>query len=329
MTATLLLLFQGTFLAAAGGPLLRRAGWPQRAPRLGIAVWLTLSGVAVASVLFGGLTMTLPSVPLTTDVATFVHLCVDEIRAQYSTPAGAATAVAGAGIMIGVAGRLTLCSFRVARWRAAERARHAVALRLIGRREPALGAAVIDHDVPQAYCLPGRGRQIVLTTAALASLSRPQLAAVVAHERAHLRSRHDLLIAAALVLKQAFPWVPAFAHAHDQVCFLVELAADDAALRTHDRLTLAEGILRVAAGRPSAPALGAGSSSGARVRRLLVPRQRLGAARGLLVAAAVAGPLMTMAWLAAAPASAAVHVVTCPLPSAAVAGQEPGVFQSP
>ncbi|SEF18901.1 M56 family metallopeptidase [Jiangella alba] len=318
MTATLLLLVQGTFLAAAGGPLLRRATWPQRAPRLGVAVWLTLSGVALTSVFFAGLTLTLPRVPLTSDLATFVHLCLDEIRAQYSTPAGASSAVVGAAIMFGVAGRLVLCSARVARWRAAERARHAAALRLVGRREAVLGAAVVDHDVPLAYCLPGRGRQIVLTTAALERLSRPQLAAVLAHERAHLRSRHDLLIAAALVLKHAFPWVPAFAHAHEHVCCLVEMAADDAALRTHDRLTLAEGILRVAAGRPAAPALGAGSSSGARVRRLIAPRQRLGAARGLLVAAAVAGPLLTMAWLAAAPASAAAHVVTCPLPAATV-----------
>lgn len=316
MAATLLLLFQGMFLATIGGPLLRRATWPQRAPRLGIAVWLALSGVVITSVIFGGLTMTLPSVPLTSNLAEFVHLCMNQIRVQYSTPAGAATAAIGAAIMIGAAGRLVLCSYRVARLRATERARHTLALRLLSRREPTLGAAIIDHDVPQAYCLPGRTRQIVLTTAALESLTRAQLAAVLDHERAHLRSRHDLLIAAALVLRDAFPWVPAFAHAHDQVCCLVEMAADDAALRTHDRLTLAEGILRVAAGRPLAPALGAGSSSGARIRRLLAPHQRLGTARGMLVTAAVIGPLVTMAWLAAAPASAAAHVVTCPLPSA-------------
>jgi Zn-dependent protease with chaperone function len=45
------------------------------------------------------------------------------------------------------------------------------------------------------YCVPGRLPTIVVTTGALAVLEPEQLAAVLAHERAHLAGRHHLLLA--------------------------------------------------------------------------------------------------------------------------------------
>lgn len=87
-------------------------------------------------------------------------------------------------------------------------------------------AAVIDHAVPAAYCLPGRGRRIVLTSAALTALSDDELNAVLAHERAHLSGRHHLVVAFADGLSRAFPNVPLFRRAQEQVGRLVEMLAE-------------------------------------------------------------------------------------------------------
>ncbi|TDD13757.1 hypothetical protein E1294_39770 [Nonomuraea diastatica] len=40
------------------------------------------------------------------------------------------------------------------------------------------------------YCVPGRHSQMVITTGAMRSLGPEQVAAVLAHEQAHLRGRH-------------------------------------------------------------------------------------------------------------------------------------------
>ena len=53
------------------------------------------------------------------------------------------------------------------------RARHLAGLRLAARRDPALDALVLDHPAAAAYCLSGRARTVVLTSAALAVLGRP------------------------------------------------------------------------------------------------------------------------------------------------------------
>lgn len=317
MRTALLLLLYATALATVGGWLLRRARWVLRAPRLGILAWQALTGSIVASTLLAGLALTVPSMPVASNLAEFVHACVTLIQAQYATPAGAATAGAGLLIATTVTGRLIFCGYRTARAATAERRRHRQALALIGTADHDLGATVLAHDVPEVYCVPGRHRRIVLTTAALDSLRPDQLAAVLAHERAHLHARHDVVIAAASAMAEAFPRVPAFTLAHHETRKLVELAADDTATGRHDRVSLAEGILTVAAGPPPAATLGAGGTASAvRVYRLLTPRHRLGALRSALVSIALVGLLAIPAWLAVSPAVSATDAVACPLPPA-------------
>jgi hypothetical protein len=61
------------------------------------------------------------------------------------------------------------------------------ALTLIARPHLHYDALVVDHGAAAAYCLPGRVRQVVLTSAALSALDHNQLLGVLAHEQAHLR----------------------------------------------------------------------------------------------------------------------------------------------
>ena len=56
---------------------------------------------------------------------------------------------------------------------------------------------------------------------------------MLAHERAHMRARHDLVLEAFTVLQQAFPAVVTSRQALEEVRLLVEVLADGAAARRH------------------------------------------------------------------------------------------------
>lgn len=256
--------------------------------------------------------------------------CAVRCAPGYATPGGATVAVAGGGLAVIVAVRLLACLVATLRRTSRQRRRQLDAVAVLGRTDPALDAVaafgrpdlaldavLVDHPAPVAYCLPGRGRRVVLSTAALAVLDDAQLAAVLAHERTHLRHRHDLMIAAATAYARAFPYVPAFHRARDQVVRLVELAADDAA--GPDRLAVAGAILSLAHRPAPVPALAAAATAaGQRVRRLLAPHRPLPRLQALLGTVAIVAVAVLPAVVATEPgvAAAVSCVRTCPAPSA-------------
>lgn len=148
----------------------------------------------------------------------------------------------------------------------------------------------------------------MLTTAAVGVLDDASLVAVLAHERAHQRGRHHLLVSLAGSLAAAFPRIRAFRQGHEQVARLVELLADDAAAAASPRLKVAEALLALSAPAPApaaAAALGAGgSAAAARIRRLIAAPAPLGRSRttaGMLTVAALAAfPVLVLAGPAAA-----------------------------
>src|SRR5439155_955967 len=75
------------------------------------------------------------------------------------------------------------------------RRRHRVLLSLLAHGDPKVpGALVVDSPAAAAYCVPGLRSRIVISAGALALLDAAELAAVLAHERAHVRARHDLVL---------------------------------------------------------------------------------------------------------------------------------------
>jgi Zn-dependent protease with chaperone function len=136
-----------------------------------------------------------------------------------------------------------------------------------------------------------------VTTGALGRLSEAELAAVLAHERAHAAGRHHRLSDAVRLLQRAFPRVPVFASAVGQVTRLVEMCADDAAARQHSRLTLARALVAMAAPGPGAAVLhAAGGDAVERLRRLLDPPPPLPrATRALVLTAWVLVPAIPLA----------------------------------
>ncbi|HSO15166.1 MAG TPA: M56 family metallopeptidase [Arthrobacter sp.] len=113
---------------------------------------------------------------------------------------------------------------------------------------------VINVDSPVAYCLPGGARSVtVLSDGLMAALEPAELRAVLNHENAHLDQRHHLLLWAFAAWRQALPWLPTTRLAQEAVSSLIEMLADDVALKTESKATLIKAIAIVASGSPGAP----------------------------------------------------------------------------
>lgn len=315
MTAFTGLLVFATVLAVLAPPVLRRSVWLERTPRLGIAVWQTLSFAVVSAAVLAGVGLALPAIPWTTDLAELLRVCVMALREQYSTPAGAVASATGAAFASAVLGRSSYTLIAGLHHSRRESRRQLEALSLVADRHQSNGALILTHSSAAAYCLPGRHRQIVLTSAAVEALDCSQLEAVLAHERSHLCERHHLVISAADALVRAFPWVRLFRVARGELGRLVEMQADDDAVASSDRLTVASALVRLAEkGATPAVALAAGGPAALeRIQRLLRPAGRL-SARGRVVAAAAVGALLVVPLLlASGPAASAVSMPPCPV----------------
>jgi Zn-dependent protease with chaperone function len=161
-------------------------------------------------------------------------------------------------------------------------------LTLLAHGDPKVpGALVVDHPSAAAYCLPGLRSRIVVSVGTLELLGRRELAAVLAHERAHLRERHDLVLLPFTALRRAFPHSATCTDAYSSVALLVEMLADDRALRGRPARELVSALVRFGtAGTCPAPAgaLAAGEGEvAARVTRLLKPVRPLPAVAVLAI----------------------------------------------
>ncbi|WP_338037821.1 M56 family metallopeptidase [Nocardiopsis halotolerans] len=214
-----------------------------------------------------------------------------------------------AGWGIGVSALLVLASAVRLLWTGVRRGRAGASWRRSHHRSLLSGAQrrllhgrpvwLVDSTERGAYCVPGAQGGVVITRGALEALSGSQARAVLAHEGAHLRGRHHVLVGWARLLNAAFPWVPLFRAAASEVPVLVEWAADDSAVREVGTrpLVYALGALAGADQVRSRQTLSIGGACPVdRVRRQVAPPEgcRLwrGWVRTALVTALVAAPLV-------------------------------------
>jgi Zn-dependent protease with chaperone function len=313
----LVIVATSALVLGAGTPLvLRRLRGLERWPTLSAWLWLATSLGALAAVALAGLLLLLPTGRLGTSAAELLRTCVMLLRAALSTPhhSGTETA-AGLLALAAVAGGLLLggCIIGLRASRATRH--HRELLALAGRPAQGLpGVTMLEHRRPFAYCLPGRPGPVVVTSAALDRLQAGQLAAVLAHERAHQAGRHHRLMLLAQVLRVGFPWLPAARLAHHAVARLVELAADDAAARAQGRRQVAAALAALGDTQVPMAALGAtGVSAGERVRRLVAPQQH-GGGLTLLTGLLVLGlPIAAVVVAVVLPLARVAGVLVCPL----------------
>jgi len=315
---TPLLVVAGSALVlGAGTPLaLRRLRGLERWPMLTAWLWLASSVGALAAVALAGLLLLIPTDRLGTSVAELLRTCVMALRAALSSPqGGSAETVAGLLLLAAVASGLVIGgSVAGSRaWRAT--GRHQELLALAGRPATSLaGVTLLEHRRPFAYCLPGRLGPVVLSSATLHRLKADQLAAVLAHERAHQVGRHHQLGLLAQALRIGFPWLPAARLAGQAVARLVELAADAAAARAHGHRQVAAALAALGDAPVPEAALGAAVVSATeRVSRLLTPRQHGGALTLLAGILLLALPIAAQLVVVALPLARVAGLPICPL----------------
>ncbi len=240
----------GVLAVLFAGPvpaLLSRVDRLHRTPLVAMLLWQSLAAAAVLAALGAGLSLASR------------HALED----QYGPVPIVVAGVAGLVTLV-VLVRLLLSGHRVGTNLRKLRRRHRDHVDLLARIDEGRGYRVIDHEVPVAYCLPGVGAsRIVLSAGATAQLDDAQLSAVLAHERAHLRARHDLVVEAFTVLHAAFPRFVSSQAALRQVQLLAEILADRAAVAVAGERALYAALLTMSSGRAPQGALGALGGHGA------------------------------------------------------------------
>jgi Zn-dependent protease with chaperone function len=265
--------------------LLARAAWPMRAPRAAVVLWQAIALAAVLSAFSGGIAIASrllvpgpdgrPTATITSGIAALGW----PLWSLY-------VAVFALTLLIGA--RLAIAVLQVAIATRRRRAHHRMLVDLLSTTR-GKDLRILDVPQPLAYCLPGVRSRVVLSEGALDALGDSEISAILSHERAHLRARHDLVLEMFTAVHAAFPRFVRSASALDAVRLLVELLADDAALRATGPTPLARALVACAAGRTPSVALAAGGPSiVVRVRRLSGRgNSRLVAAAAYLAAAAV------------------------------------------
>ena len=315
MTVAVLLLVYAGCVGTLGDRVLARARWTARAPLLGIITYLAAEWSVLAALGLAGLTLAVHATALGGGLSQLIGACVRRLRALYATPGGATVAELGLILAGTVVARTVLTA--VAHLRAAGRQalRHAQTARLAGHLEPALGAVVVEHPQPAAYCVAGRCPTVVVTTGAMEALDSGQLDAVLAHERAHLADHHHALTAAARIGRQVLPFLPLLRDAEAEVARLAELHADDVAIGDADSEALATALVVLATPTQAvaAPALAAAATEAVqRIHRLLGPTEPLGRLHRHLLRAAAAALALAPLLLALTPAVVALALGRIP-----------------
>jgi Zn-dependent protease with chaperone function len=278
--------------------MLARASWPMRAPRAAIVLWQSIAlaavlsafsaGIAIASRLFVPGPDGRPTATITSEIDAL------------GWPLWVAYVIVFAVTLV-IGGRLTFAVLQVAIATRRRRAHHRMVVDLVGKSQ-GNHLRILDVAQPLAYCLPGVRSRVVVSEGALNALGDNEMAAILSHERAHLRARHDLVLEMFTAVHAAFPRFVRSGNALDAVRLLIEMLADDAAVRTAGPTPLARALVACASGRTPSGALAAGGPTTVlRLRRLGGrPNSRAVAATAYLAAAAVlALPTLALAvpWL--------------------------------
>jgi Zn-dependent protease with chaperone function len=307
VTVAAVLIGYAACVGTLGCRLLGRARWTARAPLLAIVTYLAAGWSVVAALGLAGVTLAVHATALGGGLSHLIGACVLRLRETYGTPGGATVAGLGLTLAGAVAARTVLTAMTHLRAAAQQALLHAETARLVGRSEPSLGAVLVEHSEPVAYCVAGRHPTVILSTGALQALQPAQLSAVLAHERAHLAGRHHRLLALARIGRLVLPFLPLMRDADAQVARLVEMHADDAAVRASDPRSLATALVVLATGTSPTPVLAASATDSVqRIHRLLRPAEPLGRARRQLLRATAASLALAPVLLALAPALLAV-----------------------
>lgn len=217
------------------GAALSRRRWTRVHPRLAVTLWHLLAFTTVVSLFalllsLGFQAMGLgvgPAIGTLADGHAVAELGVVELTAL----------LAALVVAAGAAGLHVTSTLH----RARARSRHRALLSVVGD-DGHRGLTVVDHSAVVVYALPGRRPRIIATSGALDQLDDDEQQAVIAHERGHLAGRHGLALLPFFILRRAFPRWRIAAAVEAEVELLLEMCADNYAVRRGHRAALVRAI---------------------------------------------------------------------------------------
>ncbi len=266
--AVLVLVCAGCLIASPYVFGSRIIGWG--GPRATIAMGLgALLGVASSLVVLLLAVVDPPDLPAS-DIPTVIGRCIDAAGQFFAHPVGhwpriiAVLALLALGARLAYAAAATLLDARRTR---ADLAR-------IGT--PREGFTVVESPEPMAFTVGLHRRIVVVSSGMLLELTGEERAAVLAHEHAHVRGWHTVLLVVARIVVRAFGFFPPARIATRFLVLGLETAADDAAVgEIGDPVAVARALLRLAEGSghgaPTSALGGIESDVVTRVRRLTHP----------------------------------------------------------
>lgn len=236
--------------AVIGGMVLpARLDWLRRqgvsATALIVCWLLSIVGVLFAAVV-GVVLLLLPDHGIPTTLLVTVENCLSALR--HGMPPRLEELSGLVGLVVALFGVLRFCiaGRRLASRRAKANHDRLELLRPVAHAEPGSPPVLwLAHDRPLAFALPGRPGYVVATEGLNRHLTPEQVGAVFAHEEAHLRGRHDQVLAFVDVVAIAMPAVPLFRSAPESLRQLVEFAADSAAVRRYGAATVRAALAKV------------------------------------------------------------------------------------
>ena len=232
MTVAVALLLGSLIVATCGHrPMLflLRSNWD---PRIGIVLWLVVLASVFVTSITGVVLLGLPGHGGLAAALEYLHDCWATLHHGALPELEVAAAFMGAISLFAVAGRLAWVGVQQTRIRHARRERHRF-LVTVAAADDADGTNVVwlDHPNPMAFSVAGRPGFVAVSRGTRDLLRPSSLAATLAHEQAHLRGRHHLLLDIVDAAAAAVPVAPLFRAAPGAMRELVELAADVAAVR--------------------------------------------------------------------------------------------------
>lgn len=239
MAAVIAVALLGVALVLAGPVPRLMAGHRvlRRSPRAALVAWQAVS--------LGGVLAALAAAPAA------IPLVLKDDRAHEHVGLLALVGTASGLILA----RLLVEGHRIGVRIRAARSRHRELVDIIAER-PDDRLRILALDSLTAYCLPGLRSRVVLSSGVVQALPADQLSAVLAHEQAHLRGRHDLLLEFFTVLHNAVPAPLRCVEALREVQFLVEVLADRSSVRKAGEMATARALITLAGARVPEAALG-------------------------------------------------------------------------
>ncbi|GAA0256046.1 M56 family metallopeptidase [Saccharothrix mutabilis subsp. mutabilis] len=294
MTVAAALLLTAALIGLLAPRLLRKLAARDIDPVVSIAAWLAS---AVGVVVTATLAVALLLIPdHGTHTLRLLHDCWSTLDHGMTPDHEETGGLLGLALLAALLTRLAITSVRAARRRARTRREHLAALHVAARREPGSPSTLwLDHDVPLAFSFAGTPGVVVATEGLHRHLTDDQVTAVLAHERAHLRGRHHLLIAVSEAIATMLPFLPLFRQVPTAVRALVELAADAVAARTCGVDVVRAALVRVSQHGSPGSALAMGRDAvEVRLHRLTLPSRDRSRALNRLTCAATCAAAVTL-----------------------------------